>query len=289
MSLPTTEEQSVETNDIILIDDKTKNPYEEAFTSTGSLSNFSWAKARRTDDPQVFEIMQGFVGCKDYVMDTQFRSQSYFNADKWSQEHIRDNCVVIYTQNTGLVHQFKHHLETFLNPLEQKQGLQLTQIHQITHLKKRNKKAKSSGNFYVVHGDNRWNVHGNAWSTYLSLVRAMFHTSVELSPKTITGFYSVCTSNEYSYWGQDDRKKERHAFIKAITNDVAALLQPIPKGYEDYTGYATNAPGHGSLGTFYLANVLAPFMPHIKTYQKYKVEYTYKYNYFFDSYLKGLT
>ena len=83
---------------IKLIQDKAKLP--SSYTLTYNLTNgykrnsLFWGKVCTTNS-ETFLGMQLPVTCKDYMVDTQYRSNSNIHIDNWSKEQLHENAFYI--------------------------------------------------------------------------------------------------------------------------------------------------------------------------------------------------
>jgi len=226
---------------------------------------YMWAKGIRTEDPLIYQAIQGVVSCKDYVLDTQFRTQGYFDPQHWTKEVLHQNVTIIFFPLITDLKNLQKHLETFLHPLEKKFGFTPTKVLQTVEVCG-NKKRKCA----VIDGDDQWNRNGLLYSFYLSIIRALAHTDKD---KIVTqeNIFEICGNcNEYNYWMAVKESKYQVDFINFIWNNIPSLVE-IPKEFNSYTGWnhTYHRPSHGETGPFHLAGRIDRTKVNAAIYEQY--------------------
>ena len=212
---------------------------------------WQWTKVWKKED-NIFEIIQYPVGCKDYIVDTYYRTPPSMPQGVWTSEQLMQPYVALYFPNVAVATLFKANVIKLLKPWEDKNNLKNLIVHPVET--SWNTKVRLDLQ-YVIEFDEKIMRTATALSFYLSLIRTLGFN------KTNTLCFNFHTSlcNEYSYY----EYASYQPLLNSVIESPKFLWRKVPEGY-DNTGHKNGARGrfgtHGSTGLFYMDKILYQFI-----------------------------
>jgi len=213
--------------------------------------SWQWTKVWKKEN-NIFEIIQYPVGCKDYIVDTYYRTPPSMPYRVWTQEQLMQPYVALYFPTAAVATLFKTNVLKLLKPWEDKNNLKNLIVHPV----------ETSWNTkvpldlqYVIEFDEKIMRTATALSFYLSLIRTLGFN------KTNTLCFNFHTSlcNENSYY----QYASYQSLLNSVIESPKFLWKKVPEGY-DNTGHKIGASGsygtHGSTGLFYMDKILYQFI-----------------------------
>lgn len=237
---------------IKLIQDTAKLP--SFYTLTNNLNNgykrstLFWGKACTTDS-ETFLGMQMPVTCKDYMVDTQYRSNGNIRIDSWEKEQLHENAFYIIFINNAQKELFLANVSLLIHPIEKKQRIIRTKIFEpdespfkplnLPHV--------------IVKGSQKWIRNSMAWSFYLSLMRLCAYTTKEIG-FDLSNDYLRVTSDWIYYTSLQPKGKE---IWNWLIKDCSVLFTKPPEEYDPITNYKNSfGPiSHGHTGIFHCLSI----------------------------------
>lgn len=231
-----------------------KNPY-------GML----WGKGLINEKNKTIEFVQAMGSCKDFVVDTYYRTHSNgFVRNLWSDKELADPTVILYV-DTELKNPIFQYVKEVLNPWEKKNGFTPSTFHSMdlsSYKNAINPEGKPE-NVFILRYDPLWMQNAMTMSFFLSVFRHIGLTGN-------LNFGRGIASNEYMYY------RELHYKIQKAID----YLIDNPRDFVKYTekctltGYEINQNNHGTTGIFFLSNYLN-YKYKNKSYWK-TISYIYK-------------
>ncbi len=213
---------------------------------------WQWTKVWKKEN-NIFEIIQYPVGCKDYIVDTYYRTPPSMPPRVWTQEQLMQPYVALYFPNVAVATLFKTNVLKLLKPWEDKNNLKNLIVHPVETSWNNRVPLNLQ---YVIEFDEKIMRTATALSFYLSLIRTLGYNN-----KTDTLCFNFHTSfcNENSYYQYASYKP----LLDSIIDSPKFLWKKVPVGY-DNTGHKIGARGkmgtHGSTGLFYMDKILYQFI-----------------------------
>lgn len=237
---------------IKLIEDKDKLPSRysiaQSLLSEYKRSNLYWGKVYTTDS-ETFLGMQLPVTCKDYIVDTQYRSNSNIRIDIWEKEQLRENAFYIVFIDNAQKELFLANVPLLIHPIEKKQRIIRTKIFEPDESPFKNKNLPH----VVVKGSQKWIRNSMAWSFYLSLIRLCAYTTKEIG-FDLSNDYLRVTSDWIYYTSLQPKGKE---IWNWLIKDCSVLFTKPPEEYDPITNYKNSfGPiSHGHTGIFHCLTI----------------------------------
>lgn len=221
--------------------------YEESYNTikiTPAL--WLWGKAATDDDGSIIAMQPPLI-CKDYIVDTYYKSTQGYRYTNWTDDQRYENCIYVSFPSEEIFLCFVHNLSNFLNPWFAANDIAPTTIEIFS---KTCFQLLKGQHIYCIRGDSKWMINAFSWSIYLSIIRLIGHQK-EMTQINFDKDQSLCLCNELVYFNNYDfESKEREILMDIFTNPFPYLIEmelPYKK-----TGYKTYIPGHGQTGPFYL-------------------------------------
>lgn len=230
--------------------DKLPSSYSLTYNLTNGYkrSTLFWGKACTTDS-ETFLGMQLPVTCKDYMVDTQYRSNSYIRIDNWSKEQLHENAFYIIFIDNAQKELFLANVPLLIHPIEKKQRIIRTKIFEPDESPFKNKNLPH----VVVKGSQKWIRNSMAWSFYLSLMRLCAYTTKEIG-FDLSNDYLRVTSDWIYYTSLQPKGKE---IWNWLIKDCSVLFTKPPEEYDPITNYKNSfGPiSHGHTGIFHCLTI----------------------------------
>lgn len=233
---------------IKLIQDTAKLPSYATLTnhlnSDYKRSTLFWGKACTTDS-ETFLGMQLPITCKDYMVDTQYRSNGNIRIDNWSKEQRHENAFYIVFIDNAQKELFLANVPLLIHPIEKKQRIIRTKIFEPDESPFKNKNLPH----VVIKGSQKWIRNSMAWSFYLSLIRLCAYTTEEIG-FDLSNQYLRTTSDWSYYTNLQPKGKE---IWNWLIKDCSVLFTKPPEEYNPITNYKNSFGyiNHGQTGIFH--------------------------------------
>jgi len=201
-----------------------------------------WGKAHRINDT-TFGITQAPVTCKDYVVDTFWKSSYGYKPELWTQDIIDQPYIYIVFAEEERKDHFLKMVQEVLNPWEKAQGVNPCIVYEV------DVPEFNPSYTVVVEFDKVFLNNATAVSIYYSLLRiCTSNTELSFSP-TKDSLHSI---NEYGYY-ESLRPKYRDV-IDDVLKDITPYLYKPEIPYKA-TGNK-NLIWHGQSGLFHILTTI---------------------------------
>lgn len=209
-----------------------------------------WGKAKTVEEGKI-ELLQGLVGCKDYIVDTYYKNNNIMHSiisnNDWKEQERTENCICVRFPNLLIQNIVINNIKNFLNPWFKANDVLPTTCEQIY-----TNDSKKINLLYCIRGDSKWTLNAFAWSIYLAIIRMM--AGEEKTTKiNFTPINPTYATNESSYYNQHRFDKNNQELLNTIFNNPFPYLIVPPRPYNT-TGYNNYLPRHGETGPFNLQN-----------------------------------
>ena len=230
-----------------------KNPYENHLFGSDVKSLFYWGKCCIDDETKEVSFMQIPGSCKDYVVDTYYRTYTHgFQRNLWKEEQIKYPSVYIWS-GESFTKQYIQQIKEVLNPWEEANGFIPTEAFKVDFGDTKLATPLAAKGVIVIKFDPVWMINSMAMSFFLSIVRHAVQTGVIQFKDSERKEYPT---NEQGYYSR--QSKDLKSVIDYSINNPREYLDHMKDATP--TGYSTNPNSHGCTGLFYTMNAL---------YQKY--------------------
>lgn len=214
---------------------------------TTTYEYFYWGKCYIEDNENKVIFMQQYGTCKDYVVDTYYRTTTHgFDSKLWNREQIEYPSVYIYTNKTNIKTYLKN-IKEVLNPWEEKHGFVPTEAFNVDLTRSDlSNDPGVSPYILVLKYDPIWMTNSMTMSYFLSVVRHALQRESIYYDKGIPTVYN----NEAEYYNRQSK----------ILREVVLYSLDNPREYIDFvkdatpTGYLNETGLHGVTGLFYILN-----------------------------------
>jgi hypothetical protein len=203
-------------------------------------NHFHWGKAYIDGDEAI--LMQAPVTCKDYVVDTYFRTGTHlFQREHWTEQQCHSTCVYVVLPNEEYATRLVKNITQCLHAFEKTNKLARTVATRVT-------KGPFTQPTFVITGSSLWTRNATVWSMYLSLLR-MCAVTANYKSIHFTQDTADFSCNEHSYFAS---KPEHQQLILDCYKNIRTWMKPLPETHTK-TGYTSGVTvGHGQTGLFYL-------------------------------------
>ena len=227
---------------LILNQDIEKNPWKNNLTEEIVQGNYyQWGKACTIDEENIL-LMQSPVFCKDYIVDTYYKTTHGILVDNWTQEQLHENCIYVVFPNKTVEEKTLNNIASFLNPWFASNDIQPTVIRKFTETFFNKASTK---HIYCIQGDSKWTNNAFVWSIYLSIIRMCGYKT---AMKSIDFTFDNTTCNEHNYYSK--QPKQQKQLLETIFNNPFVYMKELPKKYS-HTGYEKGmVVSHGQTGPF---------------------------------------
>jgi len=211
----------------------------------------SWGKCVINDEDSTVEFMQTPGTCKDYVVDTYYRSSSHgYQASYWTDEQRAYPSMYLW-MNFDLYKQAIKNIKEVLNPWEGKHNFIPTECFKVdfntTELADTQNKT---GRLLVMKYDPKWMTNSMTMSYFLSVMRhSILQGTTDFSKYTDYNY----NMPEYNYYNREPNKPFRKVF-DYIHNNPNHLIEFLKDA--TFTGYKRQPDSHGCTGLFYISQYL---------------------------------
>lgn len=230
-----------------------KGLYDDYLFYSDVQSTFFWGKCYINDETKEVQFMQIPGTCKDYVVDTYYRTSTHgYTRNLWQEEQIKYPSVCI-SSNKSYIQKYIQHVKEVLNPWEEKHGFIPTEAFKVDFGDTKLATQVAAKGVIVIKFDPVWMTNSMTMSFFLSIVRHTMQTGIiQFKDSERIGF----PTNEQAYYNRQ-------------SSDLKSVIDYSIENPRDYldqmkdatsTGYPTNPNTHGCTGLFSIMSAL---------YQKY--------------------
>lgn len=225
-----------------------KNPHEIYLFSYDIKASFYWGKCCIDDETKKVSFMQAPGSCKDYVVDTYYRTSTHgFQRNIWKDEQIEYPSVYIWS-GKSFTKQYIQRIKEVLNPWEEANGFIPTEAFKVDFGDTKLATPLAAEGVIVIKFDPIWMINSMAMSFFLSIVRHSLQTGV-IQFKDLD---TTTNTNEQEYYRR--QSKSLKSVLDYSINNPRDYLDQIKDTTS--TGYPANPNSHGCTGLFYTMGAL---------------------------------
>jgi len=212
----------------------------------------SWGKCIINDEENTVEFMQTPGTCKDYVVDTYYRSNSHGYAAKYWTDKQRAYPSVFLWMRPELYKQAIMNIKEILNPWEEKHNFIPTECFQVDfNTTELADESNKKGTVLVMKYDPKWMTNSMTMSYFLSVMRhSILQGLTDFSKYKDIDSYGA---PEYNYYQRNTTTPFRKVF-DYIHNNPNHLIEYLKDA--TLTGYKRQLDSHGCTGLFYISQYL---------------------------------